>query len=485
MDRDVREYGAFIDGSFRSLGAEWFEAREAASGVLLGRVMRSGQKEVDEAVEAADRAFPAWAALPAERRAELLMKFAAVIEEHSEELARLEALDTGRHIREMREDYVATVVQLRYFASVVLAHEGFGRQLASGYLVAKRVPLGVCGQIIPWNDPAVMTAFKIAPALAVGNTVVLKPDRNACVSVMELARLAADIFPPGVLNVVPGFGEEVGSALLAHPKVRKLAFTGSTEVGRIVAGAGSSRLVSSILELGGKSPNIVFPDIDDLDAVVANASFGVLMCNGQSCLAGTRLFLHEDIYDEFMQKLVVRFNSLRIGPPLDEETDLSGMIHQQHADKVMSMIASGIAEGARLVTGGHRTYVPGYENGNFIEPTILEVENSMDVAQQEIFGPVLCVIKWNDYETMIAEANDTPYGLASGIYTSNLKNAMDTADRLETGSVWINQYFNLSGGVPFGGFKDSGIGREFCFETLNEYTQLKSITIATTTPPAN
>lgn len=481
-DRPIPEYGAFIDGEFRPLGPSWFEAREAATGQVIARLTRSGQPEVDDAVEAADRAFPVWAAFPAEHRAGLLMKFAAAVEVNAERLARLESVDTGRHIREMREDYAATVTQLRYFASVVLAHEGFGRQLASGYLVAKRVPLGVCGQIIPWNDPAVMMAFKIAPALAAGNTVVLKPDRNASVSVMEITRLAAEIFPPGVLNVVPGYGTEVGSSLTAHPKVRKLAFTGSTETGRTVATAGSSRLVSSILELGGKSPSIVFPDIEDMDAVVANATFGVLMCNGQSCLAGTRLFVHAEIYDRFMEKLIARFRSLRVGPPLDEDTDLSGMIHAEHADKVISMIEAGIEEGARLVTGGHRAQVAGYENGNFIEPTILEVTNSMTVAQDEIFGPVLCVIKWDDYETMLAEANDTPYGLASGIYTSNLKHAMETADRLEAGSVWINQYFNLSGGVPFGGFKDSGIGREFCFETLNEYTQLKSITVATSTP---
>lgn len=483
-DQRVPEYGAFIDGEFRALGPVWFEAREAATGQLLARLTRSGQSEVDDAVEAADRAFPAWAAFPAEHRAGLLMKFATAVETNAERLARLESVDTGRHIREMREDYAATVTQLRYFASVVLAHEGFGRQLASGYLVAKRVPLGVCGQIIPWNDPAVMMAFKIAPALAAGNTVVLKPDRNASVSVMEITRLAAEVFPPGVLNVVPGYGTEVGAALTAHPKVRKLAFTGSTETGRTVSKAGSSRLVSSILELGGKSPSIVFPDIEDVDAVVANATFGVLMCNGQSCLAGTRLFVHAEIYDRFMEKLVARFRSLRVGPPLDEDTDLSGMIHAAHADKVMSMIVAGIEEGARLVTGGHRAQVAGYEKGNFIEPTILEVTNSMTVAREEIFGPVLCVIKWDDYETMVSEANDTPYGLASGIYTSNLKNAMDTADRLEAGSVWINQYFNLSGGVPFGGFKDSGLGREFCFETLNEYTQLKSITVATSTPPS-
>lgn len=481
----VREYGAFINGAFRAMGTSTFEARDAASGALLATLSRCGPTEIDDAVEAARRAFPAWANLTTEERSAKILQFAALVEDRAEELAQLECMDTGRHIREMREDYRAAVSHLRYFASISLAHHGFGRELASGYLVAKRVPLGVCGQIIPWNDPVVMTAFKIAPALAAGNTVVLKPDENACVSVMELARIAADVFPAGVFNVVPGLGEEAGAALIDHPKVSKLAFTGSTEVGRLVAHAAASRLISTTLELGGKSPSIVFPDIEDIDAVVADATAGVLMCNGQSCLAGTRLFIHEDIYDTFVEKLVAGFRSLRVGPPLNEDTELSGLIHQEHAERVISMIKSGIDEGAQLLTGGDLVEVPGFEAGNFVAPTILEVTNSMRIAQDEIFGPVLCVLRWNNYEHVIAEANDTPYGLAAGIYTSNLKNAMETADRLDAGCVWINQYFNLGGGVPFGGFKESGLGREFCLETLNEYTQLKSITVATSTPTTN
>ena len=303
----VREYGAFINGAFRAMGTSTFEARDAASGALLATLSRCGPTEIDDAVEAARRAFPAWSNLTAEERSAKILQFAALVEDQAEELAQLECMDTGRHISEMREDYRAAVSHLRYFASISLAHHGFGRELASGYLVAKRVPLGVCGQIIPWNDPVVMTAFKIAPALAAGNTVVLKPDENACVSVMELARIAADVFPAGVFNVVPGLGEEAGAALIDHPKVSKLAFTGSTEVGRLVAHAAASRLISTTLELGGKSPSIVFPDIEDIDAVVADATAGVLMCNGQSCLAGTRLFIHEDIYDTFVEKLVAGF----------------------------------------------------------------------------------------------------------------------------------------------------------------------------------
>lgn len=369
------------------------------------------------------------------------------------------------------------VEHFRYFASVSLAHEDFGRPIPGGYSIAKRVPLGVCGQIIPWNDPVVMLAFKLAPALAAGNTVVLKPDENASLATLEICKHLAVALPKGVVNVVPGTGEEVGAAISAHPRVQKLAFTGSTEVGRIIAEAAAKRLIPATLELGGKSPNIVFPDIDDFDTVVRDATAAVLVCNGQSCLAGTRLFVHEDIYDEFVRKLVAHFASLRVGPPLDENTDLSCMISPRQGERVLAYIEAGKAEGARLLHGGQRTEVAGCAAGYFIEPTIFEATNDMKIAQEEIFGPVLTVIRWNDYETLIEQANATDYGLASGIYTSNLQHALETADRLEAGSVWINRYANLHGGTPFGGFKDSGLGREYCRETLNAYSQLKSITI--------
>lgn len=470
-------YGAFIDGKFDTDARDRRAAVDPATGEHLADVAKCDAADVDRAVAAAAAAFGSWSRSLPEERSRALHHLADLIEADAERLARIDSRDVGRHIREMREDYRMAVEHFRYFASVVLAHEDFGRPIPGGYSIAKRVPLGVCGQIIPWNDPVVMLAFKLAPALAAGNTVVLKPDVNASLATLEICKHLATALPKGVVNVVTGSGEEVGTAISAHPGVQKLAFTGSTAVGRMIADAAAKRLIPATLELGGKSPNIVFPDIDDFDTVVQDATAAITMCNGQSCLAGTRLFVHRDIYDEFVPKLVEHFAALKIGAPLDEETDVSCMISARHGERVLSYIKAGQAEGAQLLHGGQRVAVAGCPAGYFIEPTIFEATNDMKIAQEEIFGPVLTVIKWSDYETMIAEANSTEYGLASGIYTSSLSNALETADRLEAGSVWINRYANLHGGTPFGGFKDSGLGREYCRETLNAYSQLKSITI--------
>ncbi|MFJ4652471.1 aldehyde dehydrogenase family protein [Nocardia sp. NPDC088792] len=472
-------YGAFIDGKFDTDARNRAAASDPATGEHLADVASCDAADVDRAVSAAAAAFESWGRTLPEERSRALHRLADLIEADAERLARIDSRDVGRHIREMREDYRMAVEQFRYFASIVLAHEDFGRPIPGGYSIAKRVPLGVCGQIIPWNDPVVMLAFKLAPALAAGNTVVLKPDVNASLATLEICKHLSAVLPPGVVNVVPGTGTEVGTAISGHPGVRKLAFTGSTEVGRLIAEAAAQRLIPATLELGGKSPNIVFPDIDDLDAVVADATAAVVVCNGQSCLAGTRLFVHEDIYDEFVRRLVEHFAGLVVGAPLDEDTDVSCMISARQGERVLAYIETGRAEGARLLHGGKRLAVDGCPTGYFIEPTIFEATATMRIAQEEIFGPVLTVIRWNDYETMIAEANGTRYGLASGIYTSNLNSALETADRLEAGSVWINHYANLHGGTPFGGFKDSGLGREYCRETLNAYSQLKSITIHT------
>ncbi|MFI7699994.1 aldehyde dehydrogenase family protein [Nonomuraea sp. NPDC049480] len=470
-------YGAFINNEFRPIKGETFPAIDAGTGEHLADIARCGAEEIDDAVEAARAAFPGWKALSAEERAALLLKLADAVEANMRRLALIDARDIGRKVTECALDHQFAINQYRYFAASAITHEGWGRPIPGGYLMAKREPYGVCGAIIPWNVPAIMAAFKIAPAVAAGNTVVLKPDEHASVSTLELGKLIAEIFPPGVINIVPGMGDEAGAALTAHPRVAKLAFTGSGEVGRIVAVAGGQRLVPVSLELGGKSPNIVFPDAGNLDAVVDNTSFAAMYCNGQSCLAGTRLFVHDDIYDTFVEKMVAGFQRIKVGPATDESTNLAGLVSERQGKRVLGYIEKGVAEGARLLTGGQRATVPGHEYGYFIEPTMLEATNDMTIAQEEIFGPVLSVIRWNDYETMLREANDVRYGLAAGIYTSNLKNAMETADRLEAGNVWINSYFNLASGSPFGGFKESGIGSEYCHETLNMYTHLKAITV--------
>ncbi|MBP0625273.1 aldehyde dehydrogenase family protein [Cupriavidus consociatus] len=472
-------YGAFIDNEFRPVAGQTFPAKHAGTGETVAQLARCGRTEIDAAVQAAAKAAPAWRARSAEERAELLLKLAAVIEADTDRLARIDSIDIGRRLFETTLDHRFAISQYRYFAAAAITHEGFGRAIPNGYLVAKREPYGVCGLIIPWNVPAIMAAFKIAPAVAAGNTVVLKPDENASLSTMELCKHIARIFPPGVINVVPGFGEEAGAALTAHPGVAKLAFTGSSEVGRIISQAGAERLVPVSLELGGKSPNIVFPDIEDIDAVVDNAMFATMYCNGQSCLAGTRLFVHDAIYDDFMERLVAGMRRVKVGPALATDTIMSSLVSAEQGERVLKYIDIGISEGARLMVGGKRVSVEGNEAGYFIEPTVFEATNSMRIAQEEIFGPVLSVMRWSDYDQMIAEANGVRYGLAAGLYTSNLRNAWETADRLQAGSVWINQYFNLASGSPFGGFKESGIGSEYCHETLNMYTHLKAITVQT------
>jgi acyl-CoA reductase-like NAD-dependent aldehyde dehydrogenase len=478
-----KRYGAFINGEFIEGPDRTFPAINPATGKHLADVARCGPREIDQAVKAAKAAFKTWSKTSYEERSRFLFKLADALDADASRLAMIDAMDIGRTLFETGLDHRIAIGQYRFFAAAIISFEDFGKPIPGGYFVARRQPIGVCGQIIPWNVPAIMAAFKLAPALAAGNTVVLKPDENASLSTLELCKHIARIFPPGVVNVVPGMGEEVGAALTAHPDVSKLAFTGSSEVGRIVSAAGARRLVPVSLELGGKSPNIVFPDVENLDAVVDNAAFAGTYCNGQSCLAGTRLFVHDEVYNDFMDKLTTGFGRVKIGSPVDGGTKLSCLISKSQGEKVLNYIDIGKKEGANLVTGGARATVAGNEHGYFIQPTVFEAKNSMRIAQEEIFGPVISVIRWKNYETMIEEANDVKYGLASGIYTSSLSNAMKTAERLEAGSVWINQYFNLVDGTPFGGYKESGIGREYCRETLNLYTHTKSITMAYDLPP--
>ena len=477
------QYHAHING-LEVKSAQYFDAVDASTGEHLAQIAQCTTTELELAVDAAVCAQKQWKLSAYEERSIMLNKLADALEQNLQYLACLDTADTGRKFTEITIDYQIAIAQFRYFAGAILTHEGYGRPNPNGYFIAKREALGVIGQIIPWNVPAIMVALKVAPAIAAGNTIILKPDENASLPTLAFAKIAADIFPAGVINVLTGFGEEIGAAITAHPQIAKLAFTGSPDVGRIIAKAGAERLVSVSLELGGKSANIVFPDISNIDDVVDNALFATLYCNGQSCLAGTRLFVHEDIYTVFMDKLLAAAARIRVGNPYDPETVLSGLINDAQAQRVESYIKLGKEEGAKVRFGGNRVSVPGFEKGHFFEPTIFEAEYDMRIAQEEIFGPVLCVMKWSDHDSLIAQANSTPYGLAAGIYTTNFANAMKTADALEAGNVWINQYFNLNSGCPFGGFKESGIGREHCHETLNMYTQLKTITLQNEVPPA-
>ncbi|WP_408011103.1 aldehyde dehydrogenase family protein [Pseudalkalibacillus sp. A8] len=476
-------YGPFINGDILEPVNGYIDAVNAASGKIISKIGRGGGEDIDRAVKAARKAFPGWSNTSIEERSMLLHKMADVLEEHQDRLKLIECMETGRAIHEFDLDYKLAIYQFRYFASAILTYEGTSRQVQNGHLITKKEPLGVCAQIIPWNVPMIMTSFKLAPALATGNTVVLKPAEDACLSIMEFVKLIGKILPKGVLNVVPGYGQEAGQSLIDHPDIDKLAFTGSVEVGRIVGKTAGERILPVTLELGGKAPHIVFPDVD-IDRAVENATLGYTFFNGESCILGTRLLIHNDIYDEFVEKLINRAKEVKIGEPTDPSTRLASLINEKQGKRVLGYFEIAKKEGAKILYGGNRVTVPGYEHGYFIEPTIIEAEPYMKIAQEEIFGPAATVTRWRDVDEVIKIANDVKYGLAAGIMTEDLEKALDTANKLEAGSVWINQYFNFQSGAPFGGYKNSGVGREYSKEALDAYCQSKTIVVSYQLPPA-
>jgi acyl-CoA reductase-like NAD-dependent aldehyde dehydrogenase len=477
------KYGPLIHGEIVEATNGYFDAVNAATGKVLAQLGRGGKEDIDKAVAAARAAYPAWSSTTIEERSILLNRVADILEKNQERLKLIESMDTGRAIHEFDLDYQLAINQFRYFAGAILTHyEGDSRPIDNGYLITKKEPLGVCAQIIPWNVPMIMTAFKLAPALAAGNTVVLKPAEDACISVLEFGKLLATILPKGVVNMVPGYGDEAGQALIDHPDIDKLAFTGSVEVGRRIGRTAGDRILPVTLELGGKSPHIIFPDVD-LDSAVENATLGYTFFNGESCVLGTRLFVHDDIYDDFIDKLIERAKKVKIGPPTDPSTRLASLINQKQGEKVLNYFNIARNEGANILYGGNRVTVPNHEYGYFIEPTIIEAESTMQIAQEEIFGPAATVTRWKNVDEVIKAANDVEYGLAAGIMTDNMENGLNVANKLEAGSVWINSYFNFQTGGPFGGYKNSGVGREYSKEALDAYSQSKTITVAYKRPP--
>ncbi|WP_068672087.1 aldehyde dehydrogenase [Oceanobacillus sp. Castelsardo] len=478
-----KKYGPQINGEMVEPVNGYINAVNASTGEVLAQIGRGGKEDIDKAVGAARAAFPAWAETPIEERSMLLNKIADALDENQERLKLIESMDTGRAIHEFDLDYKLAINQFRYFAGAILTHyEGESRPVDNGYLITKKEPLGVCAQIIPWNVPMIMASFKLAPALAAGNTLVLKPAEDACISVLEFGKIISEILPNGVVNMVPGIGDEAGQALIDHPDIDKLAFTGSVPVGRLVGKTAGERLLPVTLELGGKAPHIVFPDVD-IDTAVENATLGYTFFNGESCILGTRLLVHDDIYDEFTEKLIERAKQIKIGPPTDRSTRLASLINEKQGEKVLNYFDIAREEGAKILYGGNRVTVPGHEHGYFIEPTIIEAEPNMRIAQEEIFGPAATITRWNNVEEVIKMANDVEYGLAAGIMTENMENAFVVANKLEAGSVWINSYFNFQTGAPFGGYKNSGVGREYSKQALNEYSQLKTIVAAYKRPP--
>ncbi|MEM7759268.1 MAG: aldehyde dehydrogenase family protein [Cyanobacteria bacterium P01_A01_bin.40] len=465
---------------------EWVDSRSGNKFITINpateeaicEVAAANEEDVDLAVAAARQAFTtgAWAKMSGRDRALLLHKLADLIADHQEELAHLETLDNGKPIREsLNIDLPLTIQCYRYFAGWADKIQGKTIPLEPDFFCYTRhEPIGVIGQIIPWNFPLLMQAWKLAPALATGNTVVLKPASNTPLTALRVGELIIQAgFPPGVVNILPGIGSIVGIAIARHLDIDKVAFTGSTEVGHLIMSAAvQSNLKGVTLELGGKSPNIVFAD-GDLDAAIEGAHFGLFFNQGQCCTAGSRLFVEAKCYDEFVARSIERAKKRVVGDPFDPNTEQGPQISQVQLNKVLHYIESGMRQGARLQHGGNRVG----DRGFFVEPTIFsDVADSMQIAREEIFGPVMSIIKFHDLEEVIERANQTKYGLAAAVWTKDINKAHIVAHCLRAGTVWLNCYDAIDAAAPFGGFKQSGIGRELGEYGLLNYTEVKTVT---------
>ncbi|MBL8177821.1 MAG: betaine-aldehyde dehydrogenase [Bryobacterales bacterium] len=469
----------FIAGQWcDAVSGKTFDASNPATESVLLAVAEAGEADIDLAVKAANKAYREgpWAKMSATDRGRLLWKIGDLLLQHADEIARIETLNNGKPIFESRYvDVPAAAACFQYYAGWATKVQGDVIPVPGNYLnYTLREPLGVCGAIIPWNFPLLMAAWKLAPALACGNTVVLKPAEQTPLSALKLAEILQQAgLPDGVVNIVPGFGPTAGAALVRHPLVAKIAFTGSTAVGKEIMRTASETLKKVSLELGGKSPNIVFADAD-LDAAVRGAINGIFYGKGEVCAAGSRLFVESSIHDEFLQKLQDRAAKLTAGDPLHPKTRLGALVSAEQMNKVLGYIESGKSEGAKLIAGGERTTVG--DKGYFVKPTIFDdVRNDMKIAREEIFGPVLSTISFANLDDAIEQANQTIYGLAAAVWTRDIKKAHRAARAIQAGTVWVNTYNILDTASPFGGYKMSGFGRELGAHALDLYTQIKSV----------
>ncbi len=469
------------------IGGQWVPASDGrtftttnpANGEVLAQCAEATKEDVDAAVRAAWAAFPAWRDLSTGERAAILDKIADVIDENADLLATIESMDNGKPIRETKAiDVPYSSDHFRYFAGAIRTEEGKASVLDGNMLsLILREPIGVVGQIVPWNFPFLMAAWKLAPALAAGDCIVLKPSSTTPLSALVLAKLIGDLLPPGVLNVVTGGGSRAGQYMLDHPGFRKLAFTGSTEVGLNVAKAAADKLIPATLELGGKSANIYFDDCQ-WDMAIDGLQLGILFNQGQVCCAGSRVFVQEGIYDKFVAAAVEAFNKVTVGDPLDPNTQMGAQVDQGQLRKIMSYVELAKQEGATVACGGEPCTDGACAKGCFMKPTlIVNATNDMRVAQEEIFGPVAVVIKFKTEEEVIAMANDSVYGLGGAVWTRDINRAIRVARGVETGRMWVNTYNQIPAGAPFGGYKQSGIGRETHKVILEHYTQQKNIMI--------
>lgn len=480
---DVRRYDLFINGKFvPAMSGKTFLSTNPANGEVVAEVAEGDKADIDKAVAAARACYEnVWSGMPVAERGRLLMRVAQKIQERMLEIAHLETLDMGGPMLWTSGTAMQAVEVFEYWAGMATKIQGeVNPSMLPGESLnyTLRDPLGVVGGIIPWNGPLIMAAWKAAPAIACGNAVVLKPAELTPMSALELARIFADAGAPGGLfNVVPGFGPTAGAALASHPDVDKIAFTGETVTGQEVARNAIVNLKVVTLELGGKSPHIIFDDVD-LDRAVANAVFGIYTNCGQVCTSGSRIFVHERIHDAFVEKMVARAEAIRIGDPQDPMTQLGPLVSKEQLERVSRYVEIGKKEGARPLCGGKRPADPKLASGYYFEPTVfVDVSNEMRIAQEEIFGPVACVMKFSDEEDVLRKANDIVYGLAAGIQTNDIKRAHKLAKRLKAGSVWINCYHRIETSCPFGGYKMSGYGRENGVGMVQYLTRTKSVAV--------
>jgi len=473
-------YHLIINGEkVESSNGETFETINPATGEVVATVAKASQEDAERAVQAAREAFDygKWKQYPVNRRAQVLHKIAALMRSRFNEIVELEMLDTGKSLGTAQGQVNQAIEDFEFYAGAIVGHRGAVNNMPGQFHnYTEKEPVGVCAQIVPWNYPLMMAAWKIAPAIAVGCSIIVKPASLTPLTAIVLGEICLEAgVPAGVVNIVPGSGKDVGNYLVEHQQVDKVAFTGSTPVGKGIMEKASQTLKRVTLELGGKSPSLVFEDAD-IDAAVDGSLYGIFYNSGQSCEARSRLYVHKDIYDEFLEKFVAKTKAIKLGDPFDKGTHMGAIIDQEQLNTIDGYVKSAIEEGATILTGGKVAAVEGFENGFWYEPTIItDVTQSMKVVREEIFGPVVVIMPFSDEKGAIRLANDSEFGLGSAVWSKDGARATRVANQIQAGIVMVNCPFSAMPGTPFGGYKQSGFGRELCIETLDLYTETKSI----------